>query len=31
MPSISAAEINAIVLNLNEMKAKITNRVNTIK
>ena len=31
MPSISAAEINAIVLNLNEMKARITNRVNTIK
>jgi len=31
MPSISAAEINAIVLNLTEMKAKITNRVNTIK
>jgi hypothetical protein len=31
MPSISAAEINAIVLNLSEMKAKITNRVNTIK
>lgn len=31
MPSISASEINAIVLTLNEMKAKITNRVNTIK
>ena len=31
IPSISAAEINAIVLNLNEMKARITNRVNTIK
>lgn len=31
MPSISASEINAIVMNLNEMKAKINNRVNTIK
>mgnify|MGYP000656385065 CR=1 FL=1 len=31
MPSISASEINSIVLNLSEMKAKITNRVNTIK
>jgi hypothetical protein len=31
MPSISAKEINAIVLTLNEMKAKIATRVNTIK
>ena len=31
MPSISASEINAIVLNLNEMKAKIAARVSTIK
>jgi len=31
MPSISASEINSIVLNLSEMKAKITNRVSTIK
>jgi hypothetical protein len=31
IPSISASEINAIVLNLSEMKARITNRVNTIK
>jgi len=31
MPSISAKEINAIVLTLNEMKDKIASRVNTIK
>lgn len=31
MPAISASEINTIVLNLNEMKAKIVNRVTTIK
>ena len=31
MPAISASEINMIVLNLNEMKAKIVNRVTTIK
>jgi len=31
MPAISALEINAIVANLSEMKAKITNRVITIK
>lgn len=31
MPAISAREINTIVLNLSEMKAKITNRVTTIK
>ena len=31
MPSISAKEINAIVLTLNEMKATIKNRVTTIK
>lgn len=31
MPAISACEINAIVGSLNEMKAKITNRVVTIK
>ena len=30
MPAISACEINAIVESLNEMKAKITNRVITI-
>ena len=30
MPAISACEINAIVGSLNEMKAKITNRVVTI-
>jgi len=31
MPAISACEINAIVGSLSEMKAKITNRVVTIK
>jgi hypothetical protein len=31
MPAISASEINTIVLNLNEMKAKIAARVSTIK
>ena len=31
MPAMSALEINAIVANLSEMKAKITNRVITIK
>jgi hypothetical protein len=31
MPAISASEINMIVANLSEMKAKITNRVITIK
>jgi hypothetical protein len=31
MPHISASEINTIVSNLNEMKNKIKNRVNTIK
>lgn len=31
MPSISASEINTIVLNLTEMKAKLVNRVTTIK
>lgn len=31
MPAISASEINTIVLNLSEMKAKIVNRVTTIK
>lgn len=31
IPSISASEINAIVFNLSEMKARITNRINTIK
>jgi hypothetical protein len=31
MPAISASEINTIVSNLNEMKAKIANRINTIK
>ena len=31
MPHISASEINTIVSNLSEMKAKIKNRVNTIK
>jgi len=31
MPAISASEINTIVSNLNDMKAKIVNRVVTIK
>jgi hypothetical protein len=31
MPAISAREINTIVLNLSEMKAKIVDRVTTIK
>jgi len=31
IPAISASEINTIVANLSEMKAKITNRVITIK
>jgi hypothetical protein len=31
IPAISAAEINAIVFNLNEMKQTISNRVSTIK
>ena len=31
LPQISASEINTIVSNLSEMKAKIKNRVNTIK
>jgi hypothetical protein len=31
MPAISASEINTIVSNLNDMKAKIVDRVVTIK
>ena len=31
IPAISAAEINAIVFSLNEMKQTIANRVSTIK